>query len=298
MKYLCYAIKKSFNNLYVVLLNGYYWCRFYYKAKKGYFNKDFSNQPTKDGWIITFQDEFEGSEIVWDIPGGWNKWYSEKTLHEPNVTPTLNSLDCIEVKDNQLHLYTKKNENYPKSSDYPLKTGLLNSGYDCRVPKGFEQQYGYYETSCKVPPNGSTFWPAFWLYGNVWPPEIDIFEFMSIGDVDTDHSKGISMTTHWGTPGKKGMKGVATQLGRTLRNFLGTSVNFDEHFHIYACKWEWNYIEWYIDNVAVYRTTYNIPDNKMSVVINNGAKVGMLPKDEQMPQDFIINYVRVYEKNY
>ena len=294
---LWYAIKKFFYGVYILLLNLYYLIRFYYKAKRGYFNRDFSNQPDKKGWTITFQDEFD-SDIKWNVDGGWNKWFSENTMSKSDVIPTQNSLDCIEVKNGQCHLYTKKNEDYPEKSDYPLKTGLLHTGYDARSPKGFEQQYGYYETCCKVPPNGLTFWVAFWLYGNTWPPEIDIFEFMSVEDIDTGHSKGISMTTHWGTPGKKGMKsGIATQLGRTLRKFLGISVNFDEHFHTYAVRWEWNYIEWYIDNVAVYRTFFNVPDNKMSIIINNGAKVGKLPKDEQMPQDFVVEYVRAYENN-
>ena len=205
-------------------------------------------------------------------------------------------MDCIEIHDNKLHLYTKKNEDYPNNSDYPLKSGALSSQYNCNGSKGFEQHYGYFEVCCKVPPNGLTFWPAFWLYGNIWPPEIDIFEFMLEKDIDTGHSKGISMTTHWGSPGKKDMGRKATQLGRTLRKWLFASVNFEEHFHTYAVRWEWNYIEWYIDNVAVYRTVYNIPTNKMSVVISIGAKKDKLPRDDQMPQDMVVDYVRVYQK--
>lgn len=293
---LWYAIKRFFFGLYILLLNFYYWIRFYCKAKKDYFNKDFYNKPEKEGWDISFQDEFDGDKINWDVEGGWNKWFSEYNMNTPMEVPVAHSTKCIKVKDGELHLYTMKNDDYPEKSDCPLVTGILNSQYDSIGHKGFEQQYGYYETCCKVPPNGLTFWPAFWLYGATWPPEIDIFEFMSSDDIDTGHSKGISMTTHWGTPGKKSMKsGVATQLGRTLRKCLGVSVNFDEHFHIYACRWEWNYIEWYIDNVPVYRTMFNIPNNKMSIVINNGAKKGKLPKDEQMPQDFVVKYVRAYE---
>ena len=280
------------------MLNAFYFLRFYYKANKGYFDKDHQNSLVKDGWNVTFHDEFNKPI---DFDNKWNKWYSERTLHKPDVVPSLNSLDCIEVKNNQLHLYTKTNEDYPNKSDYPLKTGWLAS-----VPtpywengklmnKGFNQQYGYFETNCKVPPNGLTFWAAFWLYGANWPPEIDIFEFMSGEDVGTDKTKGISMTTHWGSENKFGMK-KATQLGRTLRKFLGISVNFNEHFHTYACKWEWDYIEWYIDNVAVYRSPFNVPDCQMHIVISNGAKVGKLPKPHQMPQDFIVNYVRAYKK--
>lgn len=297
LPYLWYATKNFFYNLYVVLLNGYYWWRFYYKARRGKFNQNFSNEQQKDGWTITFQDEFESDNINWDVEGGWNKWFSENTIASPTETPLQYSTECIEVKDGQLHLYTKKNEDYPNKSGYPLKTGLLSSMWDGRGPKGFEQQYGYYETCCKVPPNGLTFWCAFWLYGSTWPPEIDIFEFMDTKDVDTGHSKGISMTTHWGTPGKKDMQGKVSQLGRTLRKMLGASVNFDEHFHTYAVRWEYNYIEWYIDNIPVYRTVYSVPNNKMSIIINNGGKVGMLPKDEQMPQDFVVNYVRAYQKS-
>jgi len=290
-----YATKNFFYNLYVVLLNGFYWWRFYWKARRGKFNQDFYNEPTKDGWDVTFQDDFDGEEINWNTKGGWNKWYSENQMGSPDTTASDYSLDCIKVKDGKLHLYTKTNEEYPDSSGYPLKTGLLNSWYG-NDDIGFKQQFGYFETCCKVPPNGLTFWAAFWLYGNTWPPEVDIFEFMSEEDIDTGHSKGISMTLHWGPNNKTGMR-KASQLGRTFRKMLGSSVNFDEHFHVYACRWEWDYIEWYIDNVPVYRTTYNIPDNQMSIIINSGAKLGMLPRDEQMPQDFIVDYIRAYKKS-
>jgi len=118
---------------------------------------------------------------------------------------------------------------------------------------------------------------------------------MSKEDIGTNETQGISMTTHWGPENKIGMK-KASQLGRTLRKFFGISVKFNEHFHTYACKWEWDYIEWYIDDVAVYRTPFNVPDCKMHIIINNGAKAGSLPRPDQLPQDFVVNYIRAYQK--
>ncbi len=286
LPYLWYATKNFFYNLYVVLLNGCYWWRFYCKARRGKFNRDFSNKSEKEDWTITFQDEFEGTEVNFNN-GTWNEWFSKNQMSSNNACDY--SLDCINVRNNKLYLTTKKNND---NNGFPLKTGILNSSGD----SNWKQQFGYFETCCKVPPNGLTFWSAFWLYGNTWPPEIDIFEFMSDKDVDTDHSKGISMTTHWGTPNKKDMAGKSTQLGRMLRRMLGASVNFDKHFHTYAIRWEYNYIEWYIDNIPVYRTVYNIPNNEMSIIINNGGNLDNLPKDEQLPQDFIVDYVRAYKK--
>lgn len=285
MAYLGYFLKNSFSDVSTVWLNTYYYIRYYIKAKQGYFNRDFANPADKQNWDITFQDEFDGDTV--DFANKWNKWHSENTLTE---SAPENSLDCIEVKDGKLHLYTKKNEKYPATSSRPFKTGLLNSQpYGDRF---FSQQFGYFEICCKVPSGGLDYWVAFWLYGETWPPEIDVFEFMSAEDKGTDHSKGISMTTHWGSAGKKGMKKPA-QLGRTLRKFFGASVNFDEHFHTYAIRWEWDYIEWYIDNIPVYRTRYNIPDNKMELIVNNGGTGSVEGKD--LPKDFVVDYIRAYQ---
>lgn len=43
---------------------------------------------------------------------------------------------------------------------------------------GFAQQYGYFETSMKVP-KGQGLWPAFWLMPlQGWPPEFDVLEVL------------------------------------------------------------------------------------------------------------------------
>jgi len=273
-----YTIKEILWSIYNVLLNGFYYCRFYLRKKK-LFTKTINNLVKKDGWELTFQDEFEGSEV--DFEKNWNKWYSTTTQHKPGDVAGEHYLDCIEVKDDKLHLYVKDNPD----SEYPLKVGWLNSKFD--------QQYGYFEIRCKPPKQGLKFWPASWLYGSCWPPEIDIFEFMSKSDVGKDYTKGITFTNHFGAPGKIGMKSkfLGTQLGRNLKG-----INWNEDFHTYACRWEWNYVEFYIDNIAVYRIVYNVPDIKMNIIVNTAGNLETLPTPGELPVDFIVDYIRVYKR--
>jgi len=280
-----YTLKEFLWGIYTIFLNGFYYCRFYLKNKKLFSNPPI-NSMIKDGWTLKFSDEFDNEEIDWLK---WNKWYSTHTQHGPQSVAGEVSLDCIEIKNGYLHLYVKDNPD----SQYKLKTGWLNSARYGDI--GFDQQYGYFEIRCKPPTQGLKWWPAFWLYGDSWPPEIDIFEFMSTSDVGKNYTKGISLTTHFGTPGKKGMGGYfGTQLGRNYNS----TIDWSKGFHTYACRWEWDYIEWYIDNVAVYRQIYNIPTTKMSVIVNTAGNLGTLPEKSEMPADFIVDYIRVYERNY
>jgi len=291
MNNLIYALKEVLWTIYNILLNGFYYFRFYL-FKRRLFSNPPINPIEKNGWNLKFDDEFDGTDVDWNK---WNKWYSTHTQHKPGTVAGEASLDCIEVKDGKLHLYVKDNP----GGDYPLKVGWMNSAKwnyidnNEIVTKGFEQQYGYFEIRCKPPKQGIKFWPAFWLYGT-WPPEIDIFEFMGADDVGKDYTKSITFTDHFGTPGKVGKIGfLGTQLGRTLKG-----INWDEKFHTYACRWEWNYVEFYIDNVAVYRIVYNVPNNKMSVIVNTAGNLGYLPEKSELPADFVVDYIRVYERNY
>ena len=55
LPYLWYATKNFFYNLYVVLLNGYYWWRFYCKARRGKFDRDFSMSHKKKIGLLHFK---------------------------------------------------------------------------------------------------------------------------------------------------------------------------------------------------------------------------------------------------
>jgi hypothetical protein len=73
-----YTLKEILWGIYNVLLNGFYYCRFYLFKKK-LFSNPTTNIVEKDGWKITFQDEFEGTDVDWTK---WNKWYSNHPGHD------------------------------------------------------------------------------------------------------------------------------------------------------------------------------------------------------------------------
>ena len=286
MKQFIYYIKIFIWNSITLFLNAFYYLRFiFYKLFTSKFKCDITNDVTKDGWDIVFDDEFDGIEVDFTR---WNKWYSENTLYDPNKSGAENKLDCLEVSDGKLYMWTKVNDD--TTSPYPCKTGMLDSN------EKFIKKYGFFETRCKVPPHGKLFWPAFWLWASNagWPPEIDIFEFMSEKEINRNYSKQITMSSHFGKEGKSGRPGfLGTQLGRSLKG-----IDWSRNFHTYSCRWEWNYIEWYIDNVAVYRTSYHVPTCNMRVVINNGYLANHEVMENYLPQALVVDYVRVYEKSY
>lgn len=286
-KYKWYAIKKHVYNKAVHFMNTVNFRKFKFLARKGHFNKDFSNGPDKPGWTMTFNDDFDSSEVDFSK---WNRWFSENRLIGEEYRNVENFMDCYKVNDGNIHLYTVENSNYgvdgKPDSDIPYISGVLNSlGI-------FSQMHGYFEICCKVPGNGKMFWPAFWLYGDSWPPEIDVFEFMDEKDINTGNSQKLSMTLHWGNEGKKGMGKRPTQLGMDIK---GKGLNFNEHFHVYAVRWEYDYVEWYIDNVPVFKIPYNVPTNKMGVIAN--VSTPELSVADKLPGEMVIDYVRVYAKD-
>jgi hypothetical protein len=278
----------------------YFYFRYYFKALIGNFNVDYTSNETKDGFELSFKDDFDETEIDWKK---WNKWWSDGNGCDPAQTAAVSSLDCISLENSILKLMTIRNDDPATVDQFLCKSGQLVSMYDTgcengeKTSKGYQQNYGYFETRCKVPAKGKLFWPAFWLWGNTWPPEIDIFEFMSTEDIHTDHTKGISITTHWGYDGKQNSSRLfGSMLGRSYRKLFGISVNWDEHFHVYACNWTPHYIDWYIDDIRVYRNIYNVPSNQMSITIGIGAWVDQPPTDADLPGEFLVDYMKAYKK--
>lgn len=83
----------------------------------------------------------------------------------------------------------------------------------------FQQQYGYFEIRCKLPPALANLWPAAWLLysGHRWPPEIDIMErfgtdsrwattlhmqtLFGVGKADYGNSAALAGIEDWGLLG-------------------------------------------------------------------------------------------------
>ncbi|WP_439816371.1 glycoside hydrolase family 16 protein [Zavarzinia sp. CC-PAN008] len=141
-------------------------------------------QAEAAGWKLVFEDNFNGNTL------DRTRWstryiYNEETMDTlaPNKeAQTYGDDNNHLVRNGQLDLIARP---APAGSKLPYQSGMLRS---------FQTfYYGYFEARVKFPP-GIGVWPAFWLNpdrGNdgqtVWPPEIDIFEFVNNGREDKEN---------------------------------------------------------------------------------------------------------------
>lgn len=158
-----------------------------------------------------------------------------------------------------------------------------------------EFMYGRMEARAKLP-IGQGLWPAFWMLGsNIsevgWPQcgEIDILEYVG-REPDMVFTSLHTQDSH----------------GNTINTQKTTFEDIEEGFHTYAADWSPDSIKFYVDEQLVYTFA---PDNKSEdiwpfdqpfyFIINlaiGGNFGGPEVDDTIFPQEFVIDYVRVYEK--
>ena len=159
-------------------------------------------------------------------------------------------------------------------------------------------QYGRIEVRAKLPTGKGT-WPAIWMLGtNIkkvgWPTcgEIDIMEYVGYNP-DRIHA---NIHTKKYNHVKKTGKGSSIKVAKPY-----------EKFHVYAIEWSAEKIDFYIDDKKYF--TYENeksgeafwPFDKDHYLILNtaiggswGGQKGI--DDAIFPQKFIIDYVRIYQK--
>ncbi len=193
-------------------------------------------------------------------------------------------------------IYTKRN--------HRLENGMLfiqarkeNDRYtSMRISsKGKKEfQYGRFEIRAKLAV-GEGVWPAFWLLGsNIdevgWPlsGEIDVLEYVGRAPQE------IFTTLH--TQDKNG----------DFANTKTTHIpKIEEGFHVYAAEWDAESIAFFVDGVKVYtfapkeRTAAIWPfDQPFYLLLNlaiGGHFGGPEVDDDIFPQEFIVDYIRVYQ---
>jgi beta-glucanase (GH16 family) len=235
---------------------------------------------------LVWSDEFNGTALdtsKWGYQfGNQHGWGN----NEKEYYRTENAV----VKDGFLNIIAKK-ENY-NDCEY-TSSRILTRG------KG-DWKYGKFEMRAKMP-KGKGIWPAFWMmptqsvYGE-WPVsgEIDIMEYLG------HETNIIHGTLHYGDlPPNNKYVGKAD----TLAN-----GNFCDDFHIFSLTWEENKIEWFVDGELYHSLTswntmaapYPAPfDQKFHIILNlavGGYWPGMPDESTVFPQEYIIDYVRVYQK--
>ncbi len=126
------------------------------------------------GWTLTFNDEFNGTQL--DLTK-WNTTYmwggtGQRTLPGNNEMEVYRD-DQFEEANGVLRIRADKKDTVWAGATYHYASGVITTY------QKFAQQYGYFEMRAKLP-KGKGLWPAFWMLDNraVWPPEIDMLEVL------------------------------------------------------------------------------------------------------------------------
>jgi beta-glucanase (GH16 family) len=279
---------KSIKVLFVFFLTGFFFVMGCGDDKK---NNPVDNNvdAERDGFKLVWSDEFNGSSI------DRSKW-----IHEVNAWGGGN---------NELQYYTDRPENsFVRDGNLHI-VGIQETYTDIEGTRDYTSarittqqtesfQYGRVEARIKLP-YGQGIWPAFWMLGininNVgWPAcgEIDIMEMIGGGDGRDNVTHG---TLHWEHNGHQ-YSGGSKRLA---------SGNLADNFHVFAIEWDQNVIDWYFDDELFYTQPIFSQDktefHQPFFIILNLAIGGNWPGNPNastvFPQEMLVDYVRVYEKD-
>jgi MYXO-CTERM domain-containing protein len=229
----------------------------------------------KPGWRLTFQDEFDGSQV------DTTKWVKRYKWGEAQINGELQAYvdDAFQLQNGVLAIVGDK-----RTASYAGQTFQYASGVLCSV---LEQTYGYFEARLKVPA-GQGMWPAFWLLGKngtTGVNEIDIHEILG------HQPSTVYMTVHWGTDYGAGHQSDGS-------SWVGPDFSAD--FHTFGLEWNPDAIIWTIDGVEHKRHTGSgVPQVDMYIILNlaiGGTWPGAPDGTTAFPGLYQIDYVRAYTR--
>lgn len=253
------------------------------------------NEDTGD-WELVWSDEFEGTEINFD---NWSFDHPQNGRYNGEIQSYTDQNAWVE--DGHLIIEARKETiTEPDGQTYDYTSSKL-------ITQGKQTwTYGKIEVRAKMP-EGQGMWPAIWMmpedepfYGT-WPVggEIDIMEMLG------HEPNKIYANIHYGHP-KGEAQGTYT---------LPSGQSFADDFHVYTLEWEPGEIRWYIDGELYNKAnnwhsrhpdhaiefTYPAPFDQPFFLILNISVGGHWPGNPDdttdLPQQMVVDYVRVYQKD-
>jgi beta-glucanase (GH16 family) len=238
-----------------------------------------SDQENKGGWVKfePLSDEFDGQDLdlkKWTRGLGWWKGRQPALFSDRNVT----------VSNGKLHLTMRKE----KLSAGDEKQGYKDYTSACLYSK-VRAHYGYYEVKAKPMNSGGS--SSFWFQVEDtpgWLTEIDVFE---IGGKAKGFEHKYNMNLHvFKTPQEKKHWSVGGVWVAPWR--------LADDYHVYGLEWTPDEIRYFVDGVLV-RSVENTHWHQPLYMIFDSETMpewfGM-PKDEDLPSTFSVEYVRAWQK--
>lgn len=252
--------------------------------------------PAPAAWNLVWSDEFDGPNL------DATKWAPDIGTGCPNLCGWGN---------NELQYYRAENISFSggnlvlTAEDESFGGAQYTSG-KITTRDRFSVRYGRIEMRAQLPKGGGM-WPAFWMM-----PQDDVYGgWAASGEIDIMESSNqmdyIAGTIHFG--------GSWPNHVNTGGSYAPGGADFSQGFHIYAVEWEPNEIRWYVDDV-LYSVKTNVqwysdgaPGNSQApfdqdfyIILNTavgGNYTGCTSPaciTASFPQDFLVDYVRVYEE--
>jgi len=255
-----------------------------------------------EGWKLVWSDEF-GYQGRPD-PSKWNYETGVLRNHEPQTY--TRSLNNVRVEDGHLILEVRKEKvndpgfskpwrgRDPCRDKFPVEftSGSINTW------KRANWLYGRFEIRARLT-KAACCWPAFWTMGVNrpevhWPAcgEIDIMEYT--GRKNNGSICIVSSDVHIAR-----FKNVHPSYTATTPVAFG-----DTSFHTYAMEWYPDRIEFFIDGIKYHtvqmsdldRNCINPFRDRQYLLLNLSINRRKLTADPPSQDQFVIDYVRVYQK--
>lgn len=253
----------------------------------------------RKGWKLVWQEEFNYTGLPDSSKWGYEVGHV-RNKEAQYYTPAR--AENIQVANGVLQIKGLK-ENYPNaawqpgSEQWSRKDSI--AGYtsaSINTKNKFTFTYGRMEVRAKLPAGGGM-WPAIWLLGadhshGGWPyaGEIDVMEFIG------NEPLNIYGTVHYA----KDSTGHASS-GRRI-----AVPDLHSGFHVYTLEWNKQQLDLYFDDslyhrfdiAAAGRGDFN-PFRQPFYILLNLAMGAAWPgpiDDKVLPQQFLVDYVRVYQK--
>ena len=237
-----------------------------------------SDQGNKGGWVKyePMSDEFNGDKLDeakwWPCNPTW-KGRQPGFFHPGNV----------KVEGGMLHLTMKKEEvpEMPKAEKYHT--------YTCAAVQSKDTvRYGYFEVKSRAMKSAGS--SSFWFYQQTrpWWTEIDVYE---IGGKAPGKERNQHITMHvFHTPNE-------TQHWQVGSAFVAPA-NLCDDFHVCGLEWDEKELKLYFDGVLVRQGPNTHWHQPLTLNFDSETMPEWfgLPKDEDLPSTFSIEYVRAWKK--
>lgn len=244
-------------------------------------------QAASPGYTQIWNDEFEGAAL------DQAKWTAETVQNPHNNEKQAYLPQQVTVAGGNMVI---------TSTNQPSGNKQYRSG---RVHSDWTHQYGRWEVRADLPTSRGM-WPAIWLL-----PDTNQYPWPSQGEIDIMENRGnqsqlTSSAYHYGTSTPFNHQYVFSE--QTTARF-GQPVNYHSGFHTYAVDWDDTKLRFYVDDVNYY-TVYNADVGgfignqtaPMQMTLNTAVGGDFLGSQQPdattvWPQQFLIDYVRVFERN-